>query len=71
MIGQCVEQEDDDEEVEGIEDPAEYAGGNGQSPTGGSGVRASSVQIRLNVHEYPVSVSRMRGEPSLLRVKQI
>jgi hypothetical protein len=32
--GEGVEQEDDDEEVEGVENPAEDAGGYGELPTG-------------------------------------
>jgi len=32
--GEGVEQKDDDKEVEGVENPAEDAGGNGELPAG-------------------------------------
>jgi hypothetical protein len=53
MIGQSIQQKDDDEEVECIEDPAEDAGRNSETPARSACVEASRLEILFDVHTCP------------------
>jgi hypothetical protein len=50
MIGKGIQQEDDDEEIEGVQNPAENAGGHCESPSCSALLTPSCMQILFNVH---------------------